>query len=56
VEEKNKRRISKAIENRVFPGCVVGIVWSDGSRMIIPAEISLTIRKAEKWKPVPFLT
>ncbi len=37
VEEKIRDRISKAIENRVFPGCVVGIVWSDGSRMIIPA-------------------
>ncbi len=37
MEEKIRDRISKAIKNRVFPGCVVGAVQSGGSRVIIPA-------------------
>lgn len=28
--------MSGAIEDRVFPGCVVGVVWGDGERLVLP--------------------
>ena len=31
-----KTRISRAIEEKIFPGCVVGIVRKNGERMVLP--------------------
>lgn len=36
MEELIRKRIARAIENRVFPGCVVGIVHRDGERTVLP--------------------
>lgn len=36
MEETVTKIIAKAISNHVFPGCVVGIIRSDGTNMILP--------------------
>ena len=36
MEEKIKSRLSQAVESRVFPGCVIGIVKKSGERTVIP--------------------
>ncbi|TSC61575.1 MAG: beta-lactamase [Parcubacteria group bacterium Gr01-1014_48] len=36
MEEQIRRRIKKAIQEKLFPGCVVGIINRNGSRLIIP--------------------
>lgn len=36
MEKNIELRISQAIRERVFPGCVVGIVYKNGKRLIIP--------------------
>ncbi len=36
IEEAIIERAQKAIDERVFPGCVVGAVYADGGRIIIP--------------------
>lgn len=28
--------VSKAIKNKIFPGCVVGVVWKNGKRLVFP--------------------
>lgn len=36
MEEKIKERAERAIQDKVFPGCVVGAVFKDGRRVILP--------------------
>jgi len=36
MENQIKSRLSQAVESRVFPGCVVGIVKKSGERTVIP--------------------
>jgi CubicO group peptidase (beta-lactamase class C family) len=36
MEESIKQRIEEALEQKVFPGCVVGVVRRDGTRTILP--------------------
>lgn len=36
MEKKIEEKILKAIEKKVFPGCVVGIVYKTGRRIILP--------------------
>ena len=36
MDQKIISRLQKAIEDHVFPGCVLGIVWKNGDRKIFP--------------------
>ncbi|MES2225923.1 MAG: serine hydrolase domain-containing protein [Patescibacteria group bacterium] len=36
MEERIAERVQRAIVERVFPGCVVGVVHSDGRRSVLP--------------------
>ncbi len=36
MEEKIKNRVKQAIQEKVFPGCVVGAVFQNGSRLVFP--------------------
>lgn len=36
MEEKIAKRVKKAIEEKVFPGCVIGVVYKNGKRLILP--------------------
>jgi len=36
LESAIRKRIVRAIEERVFPGCVVGVVQSSGERLVLP--------------------
>jgi CubicO group peptidase (beta-lactamase class C family) len=36
IETRIQNRVALAIKNKVFPGCVIGIVRSDGTRMVLP--------------------
>lgn len=36
MEEEITNRIKKAIEEQVFPGCVVGVVYRNGTQVVLP--------------------
>lgn len=36
MEQEIRRRVKKAIREKLFPGCVVGVVQKNGNRIIIP--------------------
>lgn len=36
IEERISKRVKKAIEDKVFPGCVIGLVRKNGERLILP--------------------
>ena len=36
MEEKIRERISRAIEERVFPGCAIGVVRKNDERLVLP--------------------
>lgn len=36
MKDKIRRVLQDAVENKVFPGCVVGVVWKNGKRIVVP--------------------